>query len=279
MQTIVGLALGTLFAIAVGLGELMGMIEKFLMTLEDNAIATTGGDSKERLRKVMLTLYAMVTVVWAGLCIVYGVGESQCEDDSGTPNPSSAPVPVISGERDALMAFYNQANGVNWNDNTNWNSNSDICTWYGVTCDNELSQSSSSSSSGKVTELKLKKNNMFGTIATEIGLLTQLSYIDFDSNSLSGTIPTELGLLASLRHLELDANRLTGPVPSELGLLDNLKEVYFQSNNLSDIMPSELCARRDNLGGELDTLIADCSGDGNEFGFSDTVCACCTTCF
>jgi len=278
MQTIVWLALGTVFAIAVGLGELMGMIENFLMTLEDNAIAPASGDSKERLRKVMLTLYTMVSVVWAGLCIVYGVGESQCENDSPTTNPTSAPAPVISGERDALMAFYNQANGVNWNDNTNWNSNSDICTWYGVTCDNKLSQSSSSSS-GKVTELKLKKNNMFGTIATEIGFLTQLSYIDFDSNSFSGTIPTELGLLASLRHLELDANRLTGPVPSQLGSLDNLKEVYVQSNNLSGTMPLELCARRDNLGGELDTLIADCSRDGNEFGYSDIVCTCCTTCF
>eukprot|EP00815_Leptocylindrus_aporus_P012200 CAMPEP_0116068064 /NCGR_PEP_ID=MMETSP0322-20121206/11435_1 /TAXON_ID=163516 /ORGANISM="Leptocylindrus danicus var. apora, Strain B651" /LENGTH=140 /DNA_ID=CAMNT_0003555097 /DNA_START=654 /DNA_END=1077 /DNA_ORIENTATION=- len=112
---------------------------------------------------------------------------------------------------------------------------------------------------------------MFGTIATEIGLLTALSYIDFDSNSLSGSIPSELGNLVSLRHLELDSNRLTSTIPSELGSLKDLKEVYLQENNLSGIMPEELCARSDYLGGELDTLITDCEGGVNEFGGEDII--------
>ena len=162
---------------------------------------------------------------------------------------------------------------MNWNNNTNWNTNTDICTWYGVTCDESLS------SGKKVTELNLKKNNIFGTIASEIGLLEKLSFIDFDSNSMSGSIPTQLGELTMLRHFEVDGNRLTGTIPSELESLDDLKEVYLQNNNFSGTMPSELCARRDSVGGELDTLIADCSGNGNDFGNDDMVCSCCTTCF
>ena len=181
------------------------------------------------------------------------------------PTPSSSPEAI------ALDAFYDEANGINWNIDTNWKTSPDVCVWYGVECDNDW----------KVVGLFLKNNNMYGSISSSIGLLTDLVEIDFDSNYLTGTIPSKIGNLENLRIFEVDDNRLSGPVPSSLASIKNLKEVYLQKNNFNGTMPQELCHRRDHSGGELDTLIADCSGDGNSFGNEDIVCPlheCCSIC-
>ena len=255
------------FNLLVGIATIAGFIDYVLNSLETRAIINPT-DPVGRKRKVILYMCGIIILLWTGLCITYSLDSSDCDDGTTSP-PSAPPMEIFQTERDILLSFFSGANGINWENNENWNeSKISICEWFGVSC----------SQSGQVTELKLKGNNMFGTIATEIGLLTALLYIDFDSNSLSGSIPSELGNLDSLRHLELDSNRLTSTVPSELGSLNDLKEVYLQENNLSGDMPEELCARRDYLGGELDTLIADCEGGGNEFGGEDIICSCCTTC-
>ena len=44
----------------------------------------------------------------------------------------------------------------------------------------------------------LSDNNLFSTIPTELGLLSQLDYLDLGSNQLTGTIPDSLGSLRSL---------------------------------------------------------------------------------
>ena len=42
---------------------------------------------------------------------------------------------------------------------------------------------------------------MSGTIPTDLGLLSELTYLDLSYNDLTGTIPTELGLLSELMSL------------------------------------------------------------------------------
>ena len=60
-----------------------------------------------------------------------------------------------------------------------------------------------------------------GTIPTQIGRFTAVSYLGLGENLLSGTVPTELGNLgASLTAgLQLWKNRLSGTLPTELGRL------------------------------------------------------------
>ena len=70
------------------------------------------------------------------------------------------------------------------------------------------------------------------TIPSEIGLLTQLTYLSLNSNVLTSTIPTEIGLLTQLtlldvfrkEYIPLDfiSNNLTSAIPSETGLVTQL---------------------------------------------------------
>jgi Leucine-rich repeat (LRR) protein len=67
-----------------------------------------------------------------------------------------------------------------------------------------------------------------GTIPSEIGYLTTLSYLNLQGGSLSGEIPSELGVLTNLEYLLLENNFLEGTIPSELdNLADGLCKISF----------------------------------------------------
>jgi Leucine-rich repeat (LRR) protein len=117
----------------------------------------------------------------------------------------------------------------------------------------------------KILELKdlvLYGNEIQGTLPTSIGLLTDLSHLDFHSNVFEGTLPTEIALMSSLQTLVLSSNRLNGTIPSQFGALTNLKSLYLFDNDLSGSVPAELCAL------SLTALQVGCK--------SKVVCSCCT---
>ncbi len=80
------------------------------------------------------------------------------------------------------------------------------------------------------------------TIPSEIGLLTQLTYLDFYSERLTARIPSEIGRLTQLAYLDFSANSLTSRIPSEIGLLTKLTGLFFSDNQLSGTIPSSLCS-------------------------------------
>ena len=137
-------------------------------------------------------------------------------------------VPQI--EREALVALYNSTDGANWKDNTGWLGEAGTeCDWFGVTC-----------SSGVVTRLIFPYNSLTGTIPTELGNLTSLTFLDLSRNSLTGSIPSELGDLESLTILDLGLNSLSGTIPTEFGNLSNLTYLSLSYNSLSGAIPSEV---------------------------------------
>ncbi|CAB9507340.1 leucine rich repeat [Seminavis robusta] len=89
--------------------------------------------------------------------------------------------------------------------------------------------------------LKLFQNEMTGTLATELGMLTVLELLALDFNEFVGRVPSEIGALTLLTSLHLDSNDLSGSLPSELGLLTGVIEFELANNqNLSGSIPSEL---------------------------------------
>ena len=119
-------------------------------------------------------------------------------------------VPQI--ERDALIALYNSTDGANWKDNTGWMGAAGTeCTWFGVTCSNN-----------SVSRLSFWQNQLTGTIPSELGNLTNLTYLHFGANSLSGSIPKELGNLTKLTGIYLFSNALTGAIPQEWSDITNV---------------------------------------------------------
>ena len=73
---------------------------------------------------------------------------------------------------------------------------------------------------GSSTSSLASGNPLSGTIPTQIGRFTAVTYLGLGDNRISGTVPTELGNLVGLTDaLHLWKNRLSGTLPTELGRL------------------------------------------------------------
>jgi len=142
----------------------------------------------------------------------------------------------------ALKKIYESTNGIDWNNNTNWNlvtgntppNNCDLSTLYGI------SLGITGQSSGRVVMIDLRTNNLIGNIPPEIGLLSELDEIQMYTNQLSGVIPTEIGQLSKLTIIGLDYNQLSGSIPPEIGDLNNLTILIMNNNLLIGPIPAEL---------------------------------------
>ncbi|KAI5662924.1 hypothetical protein M9H77_22247 [Catharanthus roseus] len=88
-----------------------------------------------------------------------------------------------------------------------------------------------------VKELLLMNMNLSGTLAPELGRLSQVQILNFMWNELTGSIPKEIGNLASLRLLLLNGNKLSGPLPDELGYLSSLDRFQIDQNQISGPIP------------------------------------------
>ena len=136
---------------------------------------------------------------------------------------------IPSTECEILIDLYNSTGGANWQRNAGWNVTNMPCSWYGVSC-----------SGGHVSGLDLFLNQLTGEIPSELGNLTNLTYLDMSGNQLSASIPTELGNLSNLEFLGLSGNQLTGEIPTELGNLNNLRNIWLHDNSVTGSIPREL---------------------------------------
>ncbi|MGJ8663100.1 MAG: hypothetical protein ACSHWU_05580 [Marinicella sp.] len=161
-------------------------------------------------------------------------------------------VPQI--EREALVLLYQQTDGENWTDNSNWLQD-DPCdnSWFGIFCvdgeitfieliDNNLTGNipAEIGNFGQLKELSFNTNNLQGSIPNEIGNLTTLTRLSFGVNNLTGEIPESISNLTSLFGLYLQSNQLTGHIPESIGNLTNLRSLYFYSNQLSGQLPESI---------------------------------------
>jgi hypothetical protein len=78
-----------------------------------------------------------------------------------------------------------------------------------------------------------EKNNLVGTIATEIGLLSNLAVWGMQQGGLTSSIPTEIAKLTKLIFLDLDFNELTGTLSSELLSLSSLTQLDINNNKFT----------------------------------------------
>jgi hypothetical protein len=134
----------------------------------------------------------------------------------------------------ALVSFYNSTGGPNWTNKTGWSSsttNCNVCSWYGVVCNND----------GRVTALNLGLNNLTGSIPNTISQLTMLNKLNlYDNNFTPSTLPTFLSSLPLLEFLDLGRNDFSGVIPSSYGNFANLRTLYLDNNLLSGTLPANL---------------------------------------
>ncbi|KAK9283167.1 hypothetical protein L1049_011399 [Liquidambar formosana] len=92
----------------------------------------------------------------------------------------------------------------------------------------------------KLTYLDLSQNDLTGKLPLSLANLTQLVKLDVSWNRITGSIPPLIGNLKNLVELDLSSNSFTGPIPSGFGLLTNLTHLYLQSNRISGSIPPEM---------------------------------------
>jgi len=146
-----------------------------------------------------------------------------------------AQIPAI--ERAALIALYNDTDGANWTNYTNWLGPAGTeCTWFGVECRmidvNPLNM--------YVYALDAGANNLSGIIPPELGNLSGAWGLFLGGNNLIGSIPPELGSLPKLQWLSLHSNHLSGTIPPELGNLPSVTMLSLCCNQLDGEIPAEL---------------------------------------
>jgi hypothetical protein len=167
-------------------------------------------------------------------------------------------------QRYVMAVVYYALDGDNWQTNEKWLSKESICSWHssgggpGTICSDD----------GILKVFDLNRNNLQGTLPTELALLSdQLVKVDVTLNQVSGTIPTELGQLSRLEVFFVAANKITGTVPSEIGRMTSMINMYFDSNLMVGTMPQQVCALKNET---LQLLWADC--------FDEIACDCCGRC-
>ncbi|PIN07006.1 Serine/threonine protein kinase [Handroanthus impetiginosus] len=89
----------------------------------------------------------------------------------------------------------------------------------------------------KLISLQIQNNTFTGELPSEIGLLTNLSYLFLYKNAFSGSIPPEIGNLQNLQVLDLSTNHFSGEIPPTIGNLTNLLILQLYSNNLLGTIP------------------------------------------
>ncbi|KAI3721127.1 hypothetical protein L2E82_32131 [Cichorium intybus] len=93
----------------------------------------------------------------------------------------------------------------------------------------------------KLKMLLLNNCKLQGVLPPSIGNLSDnLSNLDLRRNNLYGNLPSSIGNLVGLTTLNLPENRFTGKIPSTMGKLQNLQEAYLYMNWFSGPIPDAI---------------------------------------
>eukprot|EP01124_Arcella_intermedia_P006906 TRINITY_DN14180_c0_g1_i1.p1 TRINITY_DN14180_c0_g1~~TRINITY_DN14180_c0_g1_i1.p1 ORF type:complete len:199 (-),score=25.74 TRINITY_DN14180_c0_g1_i1:105-701(-) len=158
---------------------------------------------------------------------------------------------------EGLMSLYNATGGNHqpaslWIHNKNWGSALHYCKWEGIYCDSTYHFALNQSAGGLV-----------GTIPTGIAFLgSYVTSLRLHRNQLSGSIPTQIGVLTGLMELDVQENIISGTLPTTLSKLGKLDMFWIVGNQIGGILDPVLapvlsnCAKNQPVG---------CRMSGNPF--------------
>ena len=128
------------------------------------------------MKKSVYTLFCLAVL------LPLSCGKSGTEDPFGGGGSGSGSGSGMSEQREALIKIYNAAEGDGWYLNTNWCTDADLDSWYGITTNTR----------GSVTKIILNKNNVGGYLPDVFDKFPDLEEINFTTNKISGKIPQTL---------------------------------------------------------------------------------------
>lgn len=139
---------------------------------------------------------------------------------------------IPASERNALIAFFEAAEGANWTDSTGWlGAPGTECEWFGLTCSEDGST---------ITRIRIPLNNLGGVLSHEILKLPNLTDLYLGANPIGGTIPQDIGNLSKLVLLDLSETGITGSLPASIGNLTALENLTFYATALTGPLPDSI---------------------------------------
>ncbi|KAJ4729565.1 LRR receptor-like kinase family protein [Melia azedarach] len=152
----------------------------------------------------------------------------------------------VSATADAisLLSFKTTISRDPFNLLASWNSTTNHCTWYGVTCDQRSGRVTALRISGTVASSSSAADDkhlfVFGTLPASIANLTQLRKLSVPHNAFFGQIPASIGELRLLEVLELQGNNFSGEIPYQISALEHLRILNLSFNSFSGEVPRRL---------------------------------------
>ena len=134
-------------------------------------------------------------------------------------------------ERYILALLYYATNGENWKDQEGFLSAEQVCFWGSVGCRGDPL---------RVSRIELEKNDLMGSLPTELGLLSEITQLSFDDNMLTGVVPTEIFGFPNMIEFNLKANSFVGGIPTEVGSMTLLQKLELHQNEFTGPIPSEI---------------------------------------
>ncbi|OSY86886.1 hypothetical protein WH52_13960, partial [Tenacibaculum holothuriorum] len=146
---------------------------------------------------------------------------------------------VPTNEIQALVDMYNNLDGANWTNNSNWtgdlskatiNSPYNATKWQGVTTE--------IINGGKhITQLTLNSNKLKGELPESLGNLTKIKLLYLQNNEISGVIPTSVGNMIEMETMYVNNNELTGSLPEGIKNYTKLQTLIVENNKLEGNVP------------------------------------------
>ncbi len=137
-------------------------------------------------------------------------------------------VRAVQADRAALAAMYNALGGPGWTRKNGWLTDAPLAEWENVSVRDD----------GRVSRLKLSKNNLRGELPPEAGDLEGLQALDLSYNpELAGALPSALGGLVELRRLPVNNTSISGNFPDSLAGLKKLEFLDAANTKMKGVLP------------------------------------------
>ncbi|CAB9517668.1 LRR receptor-like serine threonine-protein kinase [Seminavis robusta] len=160
-----------------------------------------------------------------------------------------------------LLKVYDETRGMRWDKHDNWLQNTDVCTWYGITC-YTATTTSDQRRVGHIQKLDLSSNRLLGTLPTVVFQLPYIETIDVRDNAdldvtflgiadaqylkqiafSSTNVKSLEGIQAAtqLEQLHITSLGLTGSLPTQIFQLSSLTGLFANYNKFSGSIASEI---------------------------------------
>jgi Leucine-rich repeat (LRR) protein len=154
-------------------------------------------------------------------------------------------------QRYVAVTLYTVLDGDNWENNTNWKTDANVCKWHGIKCYGDVAeeeagrrrmqqQQQQQTSENAIHSLLLSNNKLRGWLPADLSTLTSLVDLEMHKNKIIGQLPPHLYDMKTLRTIFMDDNKLTGTIATEIGQLKKLEKFTLNENEISGSVPTEI---------------------------------------